>query len=426
MKRIFLSVLLALACSERPAGAEVRELADRLSEAWKAIGARIVRLPPRFVYEDETVILPLPALGGRCLTVAIVGPRGLSFHARTGGGAEDDPLDDSIERSSSVAGAAELSRCESGDFSRLRVTSDAGRGAIEIVVAASDKPLSALRTVLPERAGSLPPPMLEPGGSPPVAPAEKRADAAELRARTERAQQVLRETWTGGDDGSASQPVALTAGCHRFELFGSEARKDARKRLDVDAELRDDGSDAMLARDRSEAADARLEACVGEPIDAHVVFGGAGAGGSVLVVHASWPIPDKLPWAWGPLGRARMAEALIARHVLAPQSPAVLLAQGVRAEGALAGPISASIEPGGCYVAVAAIVQGIPRGIGLRASLGAREITDDRGPSDASALVAFCAQGRDRVRLEVDARGAPGTSWGLALFRVASGMWEAR
>jgi hypothetical protein len=349
----------------------------------------------------------------------------LSFHARTGGGAEDDPLDDSIERAASVAGAAEITRCASGDFSRLRVTSDAGRGAIEIVIAASEKPVASLKSVLPERAGSLPPSMLEPGGSPPLPPPAKRADAAELRARTERAQQVVRETWTGGDDGSASQAVALPAGCHRFELFGNEARTQARKRLDLDAELRDDASEAPLARDRSEAADARLEACVGEPTEAHVVFGGAGAGGAVVVVHASWPIPEKLPWAWGPQSRARMAEALIARHVLAPRDPAVLLVQGVRAEGSLAAPISAEIEPSGCYVGIAAIVQGIPRGIGVRASLGAREIQDDRGPNEASGLVAFCAQGNDRVRLEVDARGAPGTWWGLSLFRISSGNWEA-
>lgn len=420
MRRLALLVLVWAI----PAHAEVHELSDRLADAWRTSGATILRLPPRFIYEDETVILPLPPMHGHCITVGIVGPRGLSFHARTGGAAEDDPLDDAIERSSSVAGAAEITRCASGDFSRLRITSDAGRGAVEVVLAASDKPVTSLKTVLPERAGSLPPSQSEPGGSPPLPPPAKRADAAELRARTERAATVQRDQWMAGEDGSAVQSVALPAGCHRFELFGNESRALGRKRLDIDAEIREDGSDLLLARDRSEAADARLEACVGEPTEARVVFGGAGASGAVVAVHASWPIPEKLPWVWGPIARARMAETLVARHVLAPQSPAVQLVQGVRAEGALTTPFTASVEPGGCYIGIATIVQGIPRGIGVRASIGGRDIYDDRGPSEAGGLVAFCAKDRDRARFEIDARGAPGTWWGFALFRVASGSWE--
>jgi hypothetical protein len=403
------------------ARAEVRELADRLAEAWKASGQAVLRVPARFIYEDETVTMSLPPAPGKCIAVAIIGPRGLSFHARTGSGTEDDPLDDSIERGSSIAGAMEIGRCGSADFSRLRLTSDAGRGAVEVVVASGDKLAPALKSVIPERAGSIPIPSLEPGGPPPLAPPPKRADAADARARAERAVLVARDAFAAGDDGTGTQSLALAAGCHRFELFGNDARVNARKRLDLDAELREDTSDAPLARDRSEAADARLETCVGEPTDVHLVVSGAGPQGTVLVVHASWPIPEKLPFAWGPPARARMAEGLIARHVLAPTQPAVLLLQGATGNTGWV----QSIEPGGCYMAIAAVAQGIPRGIGLRAVLGAREVTDDRGPTDQSALVAFCAAGRDSVRFEIEARG-PGISWGLALFRVASGAWEAR
>src|SRR5262249_41661891 len=123
----------------------------------------------------------------------------------------------------------------------------------------------------------------------------------------------------------------------------------------------------------------------------------------------------------GPPARARMAEALIARHVLPPASSAVFLTQGPTGNT----PFTQAIEPGGCYMAIAAVAQGIPRGIGLRAVLGARDIADDRGPGDEAALVAFCANGRDRVRFEVEARG-PGIAWGLALFRVVSGAWAGR
>jgi len=232
---------------------------------------------------------------------------------------------------------------------------------------------------------------------------------------------VTRDTLTSAEDGTGSHALALAAGCHRFELFGSEPRQNARKRHDLDAEIRDDASDAPIARDRSEAADARLEACVGEPTDVHLVFSGAGATAAVVMIHASWSLPEKLPFAWGPPARARMAEAIIARHVLPPVQPAVFLTQGPTGNT----PFVTGIEPGACYMAIAAVAQGIPRGIGLRAVVGAREVTDDRGPGDQAALVAFCAGGGDRVRLEIEARG-PGIAWGLALFRVASGAWEAK
>jgi hypothetical protein len=54
--------------------------------------------------------------------------------------------------------------------------------------------------------------------------------------------------------------------------------------------------------------------------------------------------------------------------------------------------------------------------------VGARTASDDRGSGDEAALVSFCAGDRDRGRVEVEARG-PGVGWGLAIFRVASGVW---
>jgi hypothetical protein len=82
------------------------------------------------------------------------------------------------------------------------------------------------------------------------------------------------------------------------------------------------------------------------------------------------------------------------------------------------------VEPGACYVAVAALERGHARGVGLRVAMGARSSSDERGTSDDSSAVAFCARDRENVRFEVDARGA-GVAWGLAAFRVAGGVWEA-
>ncbi|HVJ93485.1 MAG TPA: hypothetical protein VM580_26975, partial [Labilithrix sp.] len=59
----------------------------------------------------------------------------------------------------------------------------------------------------------------------------------------------------------------------------------------------------------------------------------------------------------------------------------------------------------------------------LRALVGARESTDERGAAEEAALAAFCVRAHEAVRLEVLARGT-GVNWGLSLFRVSSGVWE--
>lgn len=399
---------------------DLRELGERAERAWSGPGATVVRLPARFVFEDETIAVPMPSLAqGRCTAIAVVGPRGMSFHVRVGGGAEDDPLDDRVERASSVAGVAELVRCApGGDFSRLRVTSDAGRGAVEVVVARAQDVPAALKRALPERSGPVGPSPAEPGGPAPALPPARRADGAEARAHAEGATLVERNLALAGEDGTDTFAVELATGCHRFEMFGAEHAAQHKGRFDLDAELRADESEAALARDRSEAADVHLESCVGEPTDAHVVFAGAGQGGSVAVVHAVWPLPASLPAAWGPVARARMAQALTARHALAPPEHAVALAQGVAGNT----PVALSLVPGGCYVAIAAIARGVSRGIGLRAVLGGQEIADDRSATDVAGLVAFCAKEQAIVRLELEARGGD-VVWGLAVFRTHAGVW---
>lgn len=399
---------------------DVRELAERVQRVWSGPGTTVVRLPARFVFEDESVVLPMPQLvPGRCTAIAVVGPRGMSFHVRAGGGSQDDPLDLRIERASSVAGVAQLVRCAAGgDFSRLRITSDAGRGALEIVVARAPELVHDLTLALLERSGPVGPSPAEPGGPAPVLPPARRADDAEARAHAEHAQIVERTIGQAGDDGTDAWPVVLTTGCHRFEMFGAEHAGQRRGRFDLDAELREDESEDALAKDRSEAADVHLESCVGEPTAAHLIIAGAGQGGSVSVVHAVWPLPASLPSTWGPVARARMAHALTARHALAPPEPAVEVAQGVAGNT----PIPLSLLPGSCYVAIVVMARGVSRGIGLRAVLGGREIADDRGPTDVAGLVTFCANEHAKARVDVEARGT-GVAWGLAVFRTHAGVW---
>jgi hypothetical protein len=206
------------------------------------------------------------------------------------------------------------------------------------------------------------------------------------------------------------------------EIFANDPRtgqSSRRFRLDLDAELRDDDDDTMLGRDRTDAPDAHLEACVGKETLGALVFSGAPPSSHVLVTHAAWPIPEHTPWAWGDVTRGKMAGALLARHVAGPPGDAVALAQG--GSGVTSVPIE--IEPGGCYLAVAAVTHGHARGLGVRAVVGARQASDERGTNDEAGAVAFCARDEARGRLEIEARGTA-LSWGLALFRIESGVWE--
>jgi len=263
---------------------------------------------------------------------------------------------------------------------------------------------------------------------------EKRAEVAEARARRDGAKTAPREAWRAGADGKGEGRLVLEAGCHRVELFapetfGSELRLarpvrhaggsfGRRMRLDLDATLRDEDG-LILAHDHTSAPDARIDVCVGEATTTSVLFEGAPPGSPVLSTHASSPLPDHLPTTWGRGTRARMAAALLPRHVGVLERDAVFLAQG--ASGIT--PVPVPVEPGACYLAVAALERGHAHGLGLRVVMGARESVDERGTNDESSAAAFCSGDRDHVRIEVEARST-GVSWGLAVFRVASAVWE--
>jgi hypothetical protein len=397
---------------------DLRATADHVAETWHDGGGYVGRDEPHFLYEGETITVTVPA-GPEfpCLTIALIGARGLSFHARVGesGGASSD------ERVASVAGVLELTSCGVTPFRFVRVTSEAGRGALETVVARSGEPLAPLRTVLLERTGGVLPAPAEPGALPPLPVPEKRALVAEARARRDGATLSPRVEWVAGVDGKGEGRMVLEAGCHRVELFAPDIRgivPAARYRLDLDATLRDEDG-GVLAHDHTTAPDARIDVCLGEATTATVAFEGAPPGASVLRTHASSPIPQRLPSTWGRETRARMAAAMLPRHIGTLDSDAVILVQG--ASGLT--PVPVDLEPGACYVAVAALERGHAHGLGLRVLVGARESVDERGTNEDASVVAFCAEDRDRGRIEVEARST-GISWGLAVFRVASRVWE--
>jgi hypothetical protein len=241
-------------------------------------------------------------------------------------------------------------------------------------------------------------------------PAEERARRADARGVTESAHVAAHVVGDAEQDGNGRLELELEPACHEIEVFADAGARV--RRLDLDAELRDD-NDVVLARDRTEAADAHLFACVGEPTSSAVTFVGAPPRASIVLAHSTWPLAESLPNVWGATARARMAAALRSRHLPPPASRPVYLTQGVAGETSLTAPVL----PASCYVATVAVTQGHARGIGLRAIVGRTEANDDRAPGDEGGAVAFCTTTERTVRIGVDARPV-GVAWGLALFRV--------
>jgi hypothetical protein len=285
-------------------------------------------------------------------------------------------------------------------------------------VAHAPSPLPPLGSIVPERTGGALPPAGDAGALAALAPQDKRVEVAEQRGRREGAAIGPRMTMHAGDDGNGDAALDVAPGCHRFDVVGRERvdRAGRRYRLDVDAELRD--GDRLVARDRTEAPDARVEACVATPSRLTLFYVGAPPGSDVFVARGSWPLPARLPSIWGATARSRMARVMFVRHIAVPAEDPIFLAQG--SSGST--PIPIPVEVGACYVATVAVTHGHARQLQLRATIGARESVDERGAAEEAALSAFCVRAHENVRLEVLARPS-GVAWGLAVYRVKSGMW---
>jgi hypothetical protein len=407
------------------ARAELHEAVERVAEAWRSVGAAVAVDKTRFLTDESDdqrpIVITLPDIPeGECTTVMLLGARGLGFHARFPDAQGDDSEG---KRLPSVAGVLSIEQCGVSPPHRIVVASDSGRGALETVIARSSKPLPPLRSVLPERSGGAQIPASEPGALPPLPTPEKRAELAEARAKRDGATIDTRATWQAGSDGTGGGHETLDPGCHTLQLFAPDPRAShtaRRGKLDLDAEMRDDADDRILARDHSDAPDAQLAACVGEDTHVDVVFVGSPPGAPVLVAHFAWALPDHLPTLWGSEALGRMAHVLLARHVASLPRVAMMLAQG----GSGVTPIPLSLEPGGCYLAVTTRTKEAAHAIGLRVHIGSNDAFDDRGIDGDGAAVAFCAGDRASALAEVEARGTPLLGWGFALFRLQSGVWE--
>jgi hypothetical protein len=411
---------LALLARASVADAQLHDEAERVAEGWRASGASAFLLEPRFLNE-ERIDVALPELPeGVCTTLAFLGARGLSFRVALVD-AEDDG---SRGRISSEAGAVSTERCGQPSWLRAVVVIESGRGALEIVVGRSAVPLPALRSILPERTEGYLGPQPEPGRLAPLPSPERRAAVEEARSRRDGAEVDRRLTWMAGAEGRGTAEVILEPGCHSLALFSPEStssRAQVKESLDLDAEMRDATDDHLMARDQTDAPDARVAACVGEATRVNINFVGGTPDARVVVTHDFRRLPERVPTVWGSAVRARMAQTLLARHVISLPNDASALAEGGMGSAAL--PLA--LEPGACYLAVATLAEQATGGVGLSVRVAGRESVDARTTDGVGSVVAFCAGANRRALVSVDARGAQPFGWAFAAFRLQSGIWDS-
>ncbi len=395
----------------RSARADLQQEREQVAGAWARAGAAPLAQGTRFLFDDETASFTIPqadASGARapCVRIAVIGARGASLRARFSDAGSDEPE----ARASSHAGALQLSRC-GRPVTRVVVTNESGRGAVEFVAVGHTGVIPTLGALLPARGTPREHP---PELGPPMhlaAPAQ-RALAAQATALRDGATEVG-ETSTTASAGPGQVRLTLAPGCHRITVVASGLGKVEAARVDVDAELRDDEG-TLLGRDKSEAPDARLEPCTTTTKGATLAFSGAPEGSTVLVQTARFAADGALPATFGEEARLRMDRALRKRRAAAFGAP-ILRAQG--GSGVARVPIETDGQS--CYLVVAAVSQGVPRGLGLQVEVGGSEASDERGASDDAGVLAFCAGGAPVARLSVVARGAQ-VRWGLLVFRAGA------
>lgn len=431
----------AILAAALPAQADLTADVDRLTQQWKARGAEVTRLDPLFLERGRAKTLSTgPSAPAKinadkgCLTFAFLAVRTAEFFVEADDGrspaltprkppspllaplpTHHPPLEDE-HRQKSSGGASLASRCgkDRDDLRRLTVEMSSARAAVEVLMVRSPLPLGEIRDVLSERAAGPIAPRGDPGGLIEPGPLPDRLARAERRARNDGAAKITRASMRSSLAGAGEFDAQLTAGCHRLEVMAEVPTIVPRRATDIDAEVRTpDGR--MLARDRAEVPDARLDVCFGETTLVEIPFTGASGAVSVTLADAHWPLPAHVPTAWGARATAGFAGALLRRHAPDPKEPPVLETVGV--QGVTQIPVE--VTRGQCYLAAAALIRGDARTIRLSTRIGDRSPHDDATASVEGAALAFCADTEDTALIEVDARGnAPW--WALELWPMGS------
>jgi hypothetical protein len=212
---------------------------------------------------------------------------------------------------------------------------------------------------------------------------------------------------TASQNGTGQFSLALSEGCHRLEVMaeaaslpsgsGAPARPAGAAALlrptDVDAEAREADTGRILGRDRADAADGRLNFCLGARTMVEVRYLGAPGAVTVALQDAVWPISRKVPSQWGLHARGGFAAALRSRRAPEPVSDPIFQTLGVHGQTAI----------------------GEAQRVRLAAALGGRFERDEAVERPQSAGVAFCAEQESDVLLDVDVRGSSAW-WALVIW----------
>ncbi len=417
----------ATALGSSTAQADLRDDAARVVRVWTKEGAAVRRLAPAFLEQGRARVVDVareapPSNGGDCVTLAAIAPRTVDVAVVVGsralgagallatalGEGESQPLPPGD------SGAVIATRCGEGaaELALAVLVQRSTRSAVEVVLARSKRPLSPIEEILPERIAGPAAPRGTPGRSLGLGPIEARLARAEARARSDGAEDVSRTRVRPPSNGRGEVGLVLGPGCHRIEIFAEvHAAASLRFPADVDAELRVPPGQ-VVARDRGDAYDARLDACVGEETAAQVTYVGAPGAAGLHVTDARWPIPSALPERWGPRLRSAAFSALRRRRVPAPRGEPVHESFGV--QGVTVVPIP--IEPGRCYLAVAGLAQGTARGMRMVAAVGARPTIDEAGQRPEGVALTFCPDAGDVAPISVELQSNGG--WWML------GVWE--
>lgn len=418
---IRLLVAFALLLVVGRAQASLSTDADRAKAALTAKGAAAVSRRTVFLEEGHPIVVTAGAEDGRrCGVVVLLSARAVAFTAvlppKEAAGLRRAPAGEASQalRRESNAGLVVLSSCD-GPVEAV-VTLVSARGAIEILTAALPQELTDLSSELDREVGPVAP-RGDPG--PPLAPdaltvRRRRSDA---RAREDGATNVLPLEMRAGPLGNGELRMRMPAGCHRLDVMAevTVSSSGAVPPADVDVELRDAATGDVLARDRGETPDARVEVCVAKVTELSLLFRGAPAAARVVINDAIWPLPSWVPSRWGPAVQAALAAAVRRRVGSVPARGPI--AESLGAQGSTQ--VGVPLEPDRCYVASVALMKGSSRGLRLSAIASARPSTEEIPPTGGSPAILFCADGAELARLVVDVPGAS-VWWVLAVWEIGT------
>lgn len=412
---------LAAALWTVPARGDLASDVDELMLAWRTLGD-VERLRPELLERGDVRPIPLDPRridpeNPDCITVAVLGTPGANFVLRFLPLLGEPPLAEDEWPETSVAGAAQITRCGARKtlLPRLAVEMRSPRAVVETVVARSSALLPTFRRALPHRDPGPLFPSAETGPRPMSLPLKRRASRLQERAKREGAQSMAQKLLSSDASGNGSAVLPLEAGCHRLDVLSPGASERALAHgIDVDIEVALAATGEVLASDATESADASAAFCLGAPQPVRLRFVGSVPGVPVLLLESRWELPGGLPEYWSAEARGHMAEALRRHHHRGLGNLMVYESLGV--PGATLLPVE--VEPGACYVAVVAPLRGHSASLALAAAVGDRFAQNHGGLEGRGTALSFCSRSENVAQLEVEARGS-GLVWLLAVWQAS-------